>query len=290
MEKRHTFESYLSNLSKLTPHVSPLNSTDETDVIRELTGNLESIGSKSLAELALWIQQHPEGVRVLALIVGLSQEKLKNSLRNEFDTTGWNSLARTRPVEVIQWLEKEFDLSHHLEEQLYKTFTLSDVLVARAGTRAYASRAGASGRSLEDEIENIACELGLPYEARTRFIGRSGRTAPCDLSIPGGAESAMIVIAAKGFDSTGSKLTDAVREIEEMAEVRRPNQFVMAVIDGIGWKSRKRDLSRIHQLYSQGAIDGMYTVNTLQDFKVDLQNAVKRLGLEHLQNPENQSG
>jgi len=65
-------------------------------------------------------------------------------------------------------------------------------------------------------------------------------------------------VAAKGFDSTGSKLTDAVREIEEMADVRQARQFIMAVIDGrgdgrrppsqaihhgghrrIGWKNRK---------------------------------------------------
>jgi hypothetical protein len=46
----------------------------------------------------------------------------------------------------------------------------------------------------------------------------AGRTAPCDLAIPG--TDAVIVVAARGFDSTGSKLTDAVREVEEMTDVR----------------------------------------------------------------------
>ena len=59
--------------------------------------------------------------------------------------------------------------------------------------------------------------------------------------------NAAIAVAAKGFDSTGSKLTDAVREIEEMADVRLPRQFIMAVIDGIGWKSRQSDLRRIYR-------------------------------------------
>lgn len=86
---------------------------------------------------------------------------------------------------------------------------------------------------------------------------------------------AQIVVAAKGFDSTGSKLTDAVREIQEMAAVRRPQQYVMAVIDGIGWKSRVADLKRIHQLWVDGDIDGMYTLATLDTFREDLRQAAR---------------
>lgn len=57
-----------------------------------------------------------------------------------------------------------------------------------------------------------------------------------------------IAVAAKGFDSTGSKLTDAVREVEEMADIRLPAQYIMVVIDGIGWKSRIGDLRKIYHL------------------------------------------
>lgn len=88
-----------------------------------------------------------------------------------------------------------------------------------------------------------------------------------------------IAVAAKGFDSTGSKLTDAVREIEEMADVRLPRQYIMAVIDGIGWKSRKTDLQRIHHLWETGQIDGMYTLATLVDFRHDLEEAATLRGL-----------
>ena len=85
--------------------------------------------------------------------------------------------------------------------------------------------------------------------------------------------------AAKGFDSTGSKLSDAVREIVDMADVRQPRQFVIAVIDGIGWKSRKRDLQRIHELWETQQIDGMYTLATLDQFRDDLQEAASLRGL-----------
>jgi hypothetical protein len=128
---------------------------------------------------------------------------------------------------------------------------------------------------LEDRIEAIAVELGLTYETRTRFKGLFSRTAPCDLAIPAGGAAAQIVVAAKAFDSTGSKLTDAVREVEEMAEVRKGNQTVMAVIDGVGWLSRANDLRKIHTLWSNGEIDGMYTVSTLDRFKADLENGAR---------------
>jgi hypothetical protein len=108
---------------------------------------------------------------------------------------------------------------------------LKDVLLGRvSGATCVVEAAGASGRKIEDEIEAIARDLGLPCETRTRFTGRNHRTAVCDLVIPSGS-AAEIAVAAKGFDSTGSKLTDAVREIEEMADVRQARQFIMAVIE-----------------------------------------------------------
>jgi hypothetical protein len=82
-------------------------------------------------------------------------------------------------------------------------------------------------------------------------------------------------VAAKGFDSTGSKLTDAVREVEEMAEVRLPTQFILAVIDGIGWKNRRADLRRIYQLQETKRIDGMYTLAMLDDFEADVRRAAQ---------------
>ncbi len=209
----------------------------------------------------------------------MSRERLKNVLRHKFDTSGWITLARKRPEDVISALDADFGLLAQLEAQRKRTYTFGDVLMARAGSRQSAGAAIAGGRGVEDALEHVAEELGLPCEPRTRFVGRDSRTAPSDLAIPKGGEDALIVCAAKGFDSTGSKLSDAVREIEEMAEVRRPTQFVFAVIDGIGWKSRQADLRHIYELWQSNRIDGLYTVGTLDSFAVDLDNAANRLGL-----------
>lgn len=172
-------------------------------------------------------------------------------------------------------LDTEFSLVESLKTQVGRTYSFGDVLVARAGTRVTAMSASTSGRVLEDRIEAIAVGLGLTYATRTRFEGRHGRTAPCDLAIPAGGPAAQIVVAAKAFDSTGSKLTDAVREVEEMAEVRKGNQTVMAAIDGVGWLSRANDLRKIHTLWANGEIDGMYTVSTLGRFEADLRDAAR---------------
>lgn len=170
------------------------------------------------------------------------------------------------------------DLVRQISTQRDKRFSFGDVLVARAGSRVTAARAGQAGRALEDSIEDIAKGLGLAYETRTRFISRNGQTGPCDLVVPSG-QSAQIAVAAKVFDSTGSKLTAAYDEIKSMVDVRQPRQFIMAVVDGIGWKSRMADLTRIYQLWESDQIDGRYTLAALDRFRDDLAEAARLRGL-----------
>lgn len=64
-----------------------------------------------------------------------------------------------------------------------------------------------------------------------------------------------------------------------MADVRKPSQFVLAVIDGIGWLSRANDLRKIHALRERGAIDGMYTLAGLASFRADVEHAARLRGL-----------
>ncbi|MGI8721752.1 MAG: hypothetical protein ACR2JG_05940 [Geodermatophilaceae bacterium] len=272
-----SFEEYVTSLGRLSAHVDPLAATPEAAEIRHAVRSLMDLPVIDVDTIASWIRAHPAWVPVLGLTVGLSQEKLKNTLRHAFDTSSWSTLARDRPSELTGLLDEDLDLLRLLRVQRQNTYDFGDILVARAGTRATATRAGASGRRIEDEIEAIAVDLGLRYQTRTRFTGRNGRTGPCDLVVPDGT-TADIVVAAKGFDSTGSKLTDAVREIEEMADVRLARQFVIAVIDGIGWKSRQADLRRIHALWESRQIDGMYSLATLGSFRTDIEQAARLRG------------
>jgi hypothetical protein len=241
---------------------------------------LSGLATINRTVLAAFIADDPGAVPVLGLAVGLTRERLKNVLRHHLGSSGWTTLAKRRPRAVIAMLDDEYQVVRLVEEQRSRAYNFGDVLVARAATRRTATAAGVTGRRVEDEIQAVAESLGLPHETRTRFHGRAGQTAPCDLAIPAGGTEARIVVAAKGFDSTGSKLTDAVREIEEMANVRLPTQFVMAAVDGIGWKSRAADMRRIFELRAMDRIDGLYTLNQLGEFRAALQEAAHRLGLE----------
>lgn len=132
------FEDYLKSLGRLTSHVDPPTaSTPEAERIVEATGSLGGLLDTDLTGLAAWVRDNPPNdvPPVLGLAVGLSQEKLKNALRDHFDTSGWHGLARTQPVELVTWLDAEFDLVRMLRTQMERTYTFADILVARAGTR-----------------------------------------------------------------------------------------------------------------------------------------------------------
>lgn len=269
-----TFDDYLSFLGPITTHADPTADYPKAVEIRQAAASLATLGFIDRESIVHWVSEHPTWGYALGLSVGLSQEKLKNHLNNKFKTSSWAKAAREFPGEFVTFLDENFSLLALLESQRKRDYTFGDILVARASTRLTAAAAGASGRRVEDEIEAIVASLNLPYETRTRFIGRNSQTAPCDIVVPSG-QAAEIAVAAKGFDSTGSKLTDAFGEIRTMAEVREPRQFIMAVIDGIGWKNRQADLRKLYALWQKRQIDGMYTLATLDDFKADLENAAR---------------
>lgn len=234
----------------------------------------------SRENLASIIQENPDAVPILARCVGLGYEKLQNQLKHRLGTSGWVTLARTKPIQVIEMLDEQFNLIDRLREELNKDWTFADVLMERyLWSSKSATVAQDRGRGLEDQVEKIVKSLGLTCRMRSRFSGRGGNTAPCDLAIPEDRDPPLIVGAAKGFNSTGSKLSDAVREIEDIANVRLPTQFVFAFIDGIGWKRRESDLKRIYELWKQRYIDGIYTLVHMERFKEDLRNAAIRHGL-----------
>jgi len=245
-----------------------------------IVNDLHALETLSLATLTEFVIRHPDAVPVLATCAGLTQEQLKNQLSHRLQTSNWKLLARTRPTELLAVLEEQFDLVRRVSEQLNKEWTFADVLLERyLWSRRTATSAVGQGRTVEDEVEAVVKALQLPFQPRTRYAGRRSETAPCDLAIPAGGKSAQIVVAMKGFNSTGSKLSDAVREILEMADVRLPSQYVYVVIDGIGWKNGQADLRRIFELWENRTIDGLYTLAHLPQFQADLTAAALRLDL-----------
>ncbi len=135
------------------------------------------------------------------------------------------------------------------------------------------------GRDLDDIVEATVKSLKLMYEPRTTITGRRGAKAPADMAIPGGGSDALIAIAIKGFDSTGSKLSDAVKEIGQMVEAAMPQQFIFAVVGGLGWHRRTSDLDRILKFWERNEIAGVYTAGQMDELEKALRDAALRLGL-----------
>ncbi|MFV8309517.1 hypothetical protein [Mycobacteroides chelonae] len=273
-----SFDDYLASLRRLTPYVDPTTPTPASEDLHSAVADLESLDLISVESLTDWVNLHPRWANVLGLAVGLSQEQLKNSLKSSLGSSGWITLARKRPADLVNFFEEEFELVRALESQRGRTYGFADILVARAGSRVTAARSQSAGRMVEDRITDIATDLGLPYVARSSFVGRDGDNKPADLIVPSVAD-AQIVVAAKGFDSTGSKLTDAYREIADVANHRFAHQYVFAIVDGIGWHSRLADLRRIHELWVSKRINGMYTLSSLDQFRADLHDAAHRAKL-----------
>lgn len=270
--------AYTQRLQRLTAHADPTQGNPHAEAIRASASALEALPSITAATLTEWVTTHPEGVYTLGLVVGLSQEKLKNLLRAEFGTTSWTIVARTDPDRLVAWMDDEFGLIPAIQAQRGRSYSLGDVLAARGTSRQTATSAGVTGRLIEDQVEAIVSNLGLPYQMRGRFVGVNGRTGPADLAIPNFTDC-VIAIGCKGFDSTGSKLTAAVSEITEMVDVHRPHQYLMAVVDGIGWLGRMGDFRRMWDHYEQRRIEGLYTLRDLDQFRSDLEAAARRARL-----------
>jgi len=273
-----TFEKFLDSLNNFGVPVRE--DSDTQLLIQQIFSNIPAGHSFTRDTLARFFETHPESVPIIATCAGLGQEQLKNQLILYTGTAGWKTLAKSKADYLVQILDDKFDLVNHVNIQLNKEWTLSDVVLERhLWSRKHGANSVGKGRTVEDEVEKIAQALSLPYQMRTRFTGLGGADASCDMSIPSGGVEARIVVAMKGFNSTGSKLSDAVKEIQDMARVRLPRQYVFAVVDGIGWLSRKADLRRIYDSWISQSIDGLYSLNYLDQFRKDLEDAAKRANL-----------
>lgn len=274
-----TYEKFWKSIGPAAEPVDLLADTEDTVKLRAAAEELSAMETLTATGLADWLQDREEALRVLGLSVGLGKERLASHIKGWTGDASIKTAVRKNPGTVVDHLDRDYGLIARLALDRNAAFRFADIVVARSGTRGTAARAAAAGRGLEDRLEEVAESLGLEYRTRGRFTGTGNRDAPFDLAIVRNDEP-VIVVAAKAFDSTGSKLTDAVREVQDMANVRKPTQFVFAAVDGLGWLRRDADLRRLHELYTSHRIDGLYTAAMLDRFRQDLIEAARRLGME----------
>lgn len=74
-----SFEDYLESLKQLRAHLDPTVETEETVRILEAARAISAIQPLNRETLAALVQERPDWVPILGLVVGLTRESLKNA-------------------------------------------------------------------------------------------------------------------------------------------------------------------------------------------------------------------
>ena len=136
------------------------------------------------------------------------------------------------------------------------------------------------GRGLEDFAEAIVREVfgEGAYELRCTFTGVGGKIAKCDISIPGRTRP-LILIEAKAYGATGSKLTDILGHLDAIIEAKRRDAALLVMTDGTTWKARMADMAKIVARQNDGRILRIYTMQMRDQFFADLTTLKAEFGL-----------
>lgn len=146
----------------------------------------------------------------------------------------------------------------------------SDVLIERLRSgRGSAISGQKRGRGLEDFVEDIIKKVFETYEVRCKFIGTRDQTAKCDFAIPSRSDP-YILIEVKGYGATGSKMSDVVGDIDAIIRAKRPDTKLLLFTDGLTWKQRQNDLSKLVERQNDGEITRIYTTGMKDLFESDL--------------------
>jgi hypothetical protein len=213
--------------------------------------------------LAALLKEQPLALDVLRLLAAEGQEPMAHRICDALGgkRRGWDALrvlARKSPEEMATALAA-IGMPDRVREQVWRQWTINDVLVDRYKLGRGRAIAGQSrGRGLENEVEAILRRIPVQFETRVTFTGAGGVTAKCDFAIPT-REEPLIVIEAKGYEATGSKLTDFLGDVLKIKQAKGYHMYLFVVTDGRGWFNRQSDLKRLIELHESGIVEMIYT-------------------------------
>lgn len=165
-----------------------------------------------------------------------------------------------------------------MSEQADRKPHWTDVLVERLRSGRGSAIAGQRrGRGVEDFAEGTVRKVfGDKFQIRCSFAGPRGQVAKCDFAIPS-KSAARILIEAKGYGATGSKMSDILGDLHTIIARKRSDTALLFFTDGLTWKQRKSDLRKIVELQNDGDITRIYTSAMAKQFEADL----RQLKREH---------
>jgi hypothetical protein len=225
---------------------------------------IRAIGTElDATAVAKLLKEQPLALDVLRLLAAEGQEPMAHRICDALGgkRRGWTALralARKSPDEMATALVA-IGMAERVSEQVGRQWTITDVLIDRYKLGRGRAIAGQSrGRGLENEVEAILRGIPVPFETRVTFTGAGGVTAKCDFAIPT-REEPLIVIEAKGYEATGSKLTDFLGDVLKIKQAKGYHMYLFVVTDGRGWFNRQSDLKRLIELHESGIVEMIYT-------------------------------
>ena len=214
-------------------------------------------------DLEMEFRQNPVFLDVCRLFIGKAQEPVAHEICAHLGRSSGNwgdlkSAARRDPVRMAAVMVA-LEVPGIIAQQINRVWRADDVLVERYQmTRGRAMSGQSRGRSLENDVDRVLAELGIACEKRKTFTGKEGKQAKCDFAIPS-KNHPKVVIEAKGFEATGSKLTDFLGDVLKIGEAKAYHMYFFVVTDGRGWHNRESDLKRLISFHHDGLIDMIYT-------------------------------
>lgn len=206
---------------------------------------------------------------VFRLFLDLSQDRLANEVNVRGIKGDFGSVRRKCPDRAPEIAEVlvELGLLDTIEVHQAREWTLEDVLIERyKQMRGRAIRGQRRGAAMEEAVQDVLDQLhdeyGLEYETHVNLVSRAGEEAKADFTIPS-HEQPLIVIEAKAYEATGSKLTDVLGDILKILEVKDADTHFILATDGIGWYRRLSDLRKVVDYHQSGHIDMIYTRKTI---------------------------
>ena len=265
-----SLQDLLSELGELPSHWMDDVARDLVSRIGSTVGHLRGLGRPvNTGDLSSLLAEDPSFLDVCRLFLGKGQEPVAHLLCDELGGARltWSrlrSLAGQEPQRMAEALTA-LGLPVLIDQHLHRRWEVEDILVERYKmSRGRAIAGQKRGRGLEDEVASRIRENGIPFERGVTFTGRKGETAKCDFAIPH-RNHPRIVVETKGFEATGSKLTDFLGDILKIAQAKDFHMYFFLVTNGRGWHNRLSDLRKIVDLHQEGLIDMIYTRARLDD-------------------------
>lgn len=268
-------EVIAQRLDEIVDSLRPLTVEWQDETARRVINRLKGLKVKKAYTTddveALLDENFDDGILICRLFLGLSKDQFVSTFKGirENKGTGVKSY-RADPATFIEDLLSIGVLEAMAEEATRKAHW-TDVLVERLRSgRGSAISGQKRGRGVEDFAEAIVAKVfGKNFQVRCSFTGPRGHEAKCDVAIPS-KNAARILIEAKGYGATGSKMTDILGDIRTIIAAKRPDTAFLFFTDGLTWKQRRSDLRKIVEFQNNGDITRIYTYAMADQFEADL--------------------